>query len=140
MLPLTLSRFTLASHAGSYEDWPLKTNLLDAGQPTTVELPGYVLRYQFEVAAGFLLVTDWDCPYEESTEFILLDRQLRLLQRISQNTPYSSWFIDTMSAIDQGRFLVLFGPEDPWVLTLRSELTRTRRRWMTLSRATESGL
>ncbi len=73
-----ISRFTLEQHDGPYETWPLRSRLFLDGEPTGISLPGYALLHQFETSNGYVLVTDYDCPFEEITNFILVSKQLRL--------------------------------------------------------------
>lgn len=39
-------------------------------------MKGYELLCQFETAAGYLLVTDYDCPFEEAVNFVLVSNDL----------------------------------------------------------------
>ncbi len=76
MKPIT--RFGMEKHDGPYETWPLRSRVSLDGKPTDISLPGYTLLHQFETANGYILVTDYDCPYEEITSFALISKQLRL--------------------------------------------------------------
>lgn len=78
-----VDNFSLMQHAGAYEDRPLKTPLLYDGEATGVSLPGYDIRGQYRCNAGYLIITDWDCPFEEMNEFILLDQTFRKLSHRS---------------------------------------------------------
>src|SRR5262245_28944487 len=73
-----IDRFTLAKHDGPYATWPLRSRLSLDGRPTDISLPGYTLLHQFETSSGYILVTDYDCPHEEITNFALISKQLRL--------------------------------------------------------------
>lgn len=106
--------FRLAAHAGPYEQWPLRTALLRAdGALTGVDVPGYVLRAQFRVGADWLLVTDWDCPYEEATEVLLLDASMRIVARRTFGAMYASWLLDGLDVLGEDAFRLRFvgGPE-----------------------------
>jgi hypothetical protein len=87
----SISRFSLESHGGPYETWPLKSRLLLDGKLTGTSLAGYSLLHQFEIADGYFLVHDCDCPFEEMTHFTLLDRELRVLSSRGMGAPYASW-------------------------------------------------
>lgn len=78
-----ITRFTLETHAGPYERWPLRSRLLCDGQPTDLRLLGYSLSWQFELENRILLITDYDCPFEEAYEIYLLSNELRVLSRAS---------------------------------------------------------
>ena len=112
MQPVDTFRF--ASHPGPYAQWPLRTALLHAdGTATGVALPGYVLLHQFRVGTGWLLVTDWDCPYEEVTEVLLLDAAMRLVARRRFGAPYASWLLDGVDVLagDALRLRFVDGPD-----------------------------
>lgn len=57
------------------------SQLLSDGQVTPIHVPGIAILDQFEISAGYLLVTDQDCPFEETFHFILLDRDLHVRAR-----------------------------------------------------------
>jgi hypothetical protein len=82
-----ISRFSLEEHPGDYDTWPVRTRLLADGTPTSLKLSGYDLRWQFELDGGFLLITDYDCPYEEAYEIYLLSAQLRMRSHHSDPSP-----------------------------------------------------
>ena len=83
--------FRLAAHDGPYEGWPLRTPLLRAsGERTGLSVPGYVLRHQLRVGEEWLLVTDWDCPFEEATEVLLIDARPRIIARRRFGAHYAS--------------------------------------------------
>jgi hypothetical protein len=83
-----INRFSLERHHGAYEEWPLRTRLYFDGKPTKVRVPGYSILHQFQIPLGYLLVTDCDCPFEETTSFILVSPTLRLLSFRMLFVPY----------------------------------------------------
>jgi hypothetical protein len=115
----SISRFSLESHSGPYETWPLKSRLLLDGKLTGTSLAGYSLLHQFEIADGCFLVHDWDCPFEEMTHFRLLDRELRVLSSRGMGAPYASWLLTDFQAIDDGHFEATFGDGDRWDVSVR---------------------
>jgi len=104
-----IERFSLERHAGPYESWPRRTRLLDAGAPTGLALPAYVLLHQFQVPCGFLLVLDDNCPHEEITTFCLLTADLRVLSRRWLGAPYATFYLDAIEWVDERRFVADFG-------------------------------
>ena len=115
-----VSLFSLERHEGPYEKWPLRTRLLVNGEPSRTRLPGYTLLRQFATDYGFLLVTDYDCPFEETTNFILLDSESMGITSYRQFfVPYSSFSLDTFEWIDRESAQVTFYKDDRWLLTLR---------------------
>src|SRR5437867_9201341 len=106
MTPLT--EFSLEKHSGPYESWPLKSRLLRNGQPTRLSLSGYQLLHQFRVEPGFLFITDYDCPYEESTHVTLCDSNLRRLSSRFLGWPYTSFLLHRVEWLDPQRLVAIF--------------------------------
>jgi hypothetical protein len=74
------NRFQLQKHRGPYELWPLRSRLLDEGEKTKTKLPGYDLLIALELEDGrFLMIMDYDCPFEELATAVLLDSNLKIL-------------------------------------------------------------
>jgi hypothetical protein len=100
---VAINSYALATHDGPYADWPLTTRLLCDGSPTGAGVPGYVIEGQYRWREFVLLLTTWDCPFEESCELLLLDAEHRVVARTSLGAPYASvrlhahWPIDAMS-------------------------------------------
>jgi hypothetical protein len=114
-----ITEFSLETHAGPYETWPVKSRLLRNGQPTRASLPGYVLLHQFRVAEGFLFITDYDCPFEEMTELTLCDHNLRRLSHRSFGAPYCSYLLQGVQVVDSRRLIVTIYKDHPSLVTLR---------------------
>jgi hypothetical protein len=113
--------FRLAVHCGDYATWPLSTALLHAdGRPTGVDVPGYILRHQYRLDIGWLLVTDWDCPYEERTDVLLLDERLRITARRAFGAPYASWLLDRAEVVDARRLRLVFVGDETVLVTVRA--------------------
>ncbi len=114
----SISKFSLQSHSGPYEDWPLKSRLLLDGKPTRACLPGYSILHQFQIADGYFLVHDWDCPFEEKTHFTLLSHELRVLSSRALGAPYRSWLLTGFRAIGETQFEATF-EGDAWAVHIR---------------------
>lgn len=116
------NRFTLEKHDGPYETWPLRSRLLLDGEPTNLSLPGYTLLFQFEAAEAYILITDYDCPYEEITNFALVSkRPLRLLSCRWLGWMYETFILERIEWIDQRTFIAVIGGSDHcWRLSIRS--------------------
>ena len=87
MTPVSL--FSLEKHAGPYEKWPLESRLYAGGRDTGTRLPGYVIEAQYGCGDHYLVITSYDCPYEEVNEFLLLDRSFAIVARSGLGT---GWF------------------------------------------------
>jgi hypothetical protein len=117
-MPLEITRFALETHSGPYEKWPLKSRLIVDGVTTERRVPGYTLLHQFEMADGYLLVTDYDCPFEEATDFILLDRELKARSHRSIGAAYCSFLLERIEWLDEHSLLAMFYRHDHWKITI----------------------
>jgi hypothetical protein len=84
-----IERFTLLAHRGEADTEPLGSFLIADGELTSVRIPGIEILEQFEIIAGYLLVTDHDCPFEETFHFILLDHHLHIISQRSLGARFS---------------------------------------------------
>ncbi|OAI28513.1 hypothetical protein [Methylomonas koyamae] len=117
--------FSLASHAGDYRYWPLQTRLLQNGVPTACYVPGYRLLHQFQTGTGdYLLICDWDCPFEEASEFVLLSPELRILARRSLGLPYASFVLDGVEIAGPDRLRLTYYPDRQWLLRVAAPFNR----------------
>lgn len=116
--------FSLERHEGPYEKWPRRTRLFVNGEPSRTTVPGYTLLHQFLTDYGFLLLTDCDCPFEETTNIVLLDQaSLRIISHQQFCAPYASFNLDKFEWIDRRRAKLTFNKDDHWLLTLRPKRT-----------------
>jgi hypothetical protein len=115
----TSTCFSLAPHSGPFESWPLRSLLLLDGVPCATQVPGCALRHQFALADGHLLVTDFDCPFEEATSFVLLNRKSQLVSCRTLAVPYGSYTLERFEWLDDRNARVTFSGNDPWLLTIR---------------------
>ncbi len=90
----SLERFELAKHHGPYERWPKDTELIKDGFPTGRTIPGYLIEAQYEHIHGYLLVTSWDCPFEEMQTFLLLSPELEVMFEETIGVAYVSVCIE----------------------------------------------
>ncbi len=115
-----INRFTLEKHDGPYETWPLRSRLSLDGRPTDISLPGYTLLHQFETSDGYILVTDYDCPFEEITNFALVSKQLRLQSCRWLGWMYETFLLERIEWIDDRSFTAFFCGNLRCRLTVRS--------------------
>ncbi len=106
MKPIT--RFTLETHDGPYDKWPLRSRLFLDGNSTGISLPGYTLLHQFETSHAYILVTDYDCPFEEITNFALISKQLRLQSCRWLGWMYETFLLERIEWIDDRTFTAFF--------------------------------
>lgn len=104
-----ISNFSLAKHQGDYQSWPLSSELLLDGEATGLKLPGYALLHQYKSAAGeYFFVTDWDCPYEELTHFMLVSKDYKVLSSRKFGRNYCPYFLCEFRQMDETNFLARF--------------------------------
>jgi hypothetical protein len=115
-----IDRFSLETHEGPYEKWPLRSRLFLDGQPTDVRLPGYQLLDQFETPDGYILITDYDCPFEEATNFALVSKSLRLQSCRTIGWMYETYILERIEWQDELRFIAFIHGGCPWRFTIRS--------------------
>ena len=59
-----------------------------------------------------MLITDWDCPFEETTEVFLLSAELALIARHSFSVPYESFNLEDLQIIDDTNLQLTFYDND----------------------------
>lgn len=77
---------------------PLKMPLYFNGQHTHTFIAGLVIEGQYRCVlpnktSGYLVITSFDCPFEESTEFSLLDEAFKLIATTSLAQMYDSFLL-----------------------------------------------
>lgn len=118
-MTVPISRFSLETHSGLYESWPVESRLLLDGESTRATVHGHSLLHQFETDDGYFLVTDMDCPFEETTHFTLLSQSLRVLSSRFLGWPYQSWLLSGFRVVDAHNFEATFGENEKWSISIR---------------------
>ncbi|AXF21158.1 hypothetical protein CUJ89_12140 [Burkholderia pyrrocinia] len=116
-----VDRFTLETHDGPYESWPSRTHVLVGGVRSGLAVSGYVLLRQFETPAAYLLVTDYDCPFEEAVTFTLVSKDpLKVRAQRTVGAMYASCHLDVITWADDRHFSATFVDIDGrWDFTIR---------------------
>jgi hypothetical protein len=88
----------LTEHTYGLEPDPLKMPLYFNGQQTHTFVTGLVIEGQYRCVlpnktSGYLIITSFDCPFEESTEFSLLDEAFKLIATTSLAQMYDSFLL-----------------------------------------------
>ena len=115
----TTSRFSLENHSGPDEERPLRSRVIVDGEPGRVLIPGTSLLHQFKTPVGHLLITDFDCPFEEATSFVLLGLSNKLIAYKTLAVPYGSFNLEQVNWRDEMTAEIVFWENDRWLLTLR---------------------
>jgi hypothetical protein len=74
-----ISLFSLEKHDGPYHSWPSVTRLYADGVNTQQKLPGFQIEAQYRCNHGYLIITNYDCPHEETDAFILLSDAYKII-------------------------------------------------------------
>ncbi|WP_322074470.1 hypothetical protein [Burkholderia cepacia] len=116
-----IERFALETHDGPYETWPSRTAVLVNGERSGLTVSGYVLLRQFETPAAYLLVTDYDCLFEEAVTFTLVSKDpLKEIARRTVGAMYASCHLDDLAWADDRHFSATFVDIDGrWDFTIR---------------------
>jgi len=115
---VAIDSYALTAHEGPYADWPLTTPLLCDGRPTDARVPGYVIEGQYRWREFVLLLTSWDCPFEESCDMLLLDAAHRIVAHASLGAPYASLLLHAHWPIDASSLRLHFHQRDCYTLTV----------------------
>ena len=100
-----ISCFSFKPQPGPYESWSLCSELIQDGKRTGKFVPGFVIGAQYAYKDLYLIVTSWDCPYEESQEFILLSKDLTVLCKKHIGQIYSTVILESHEAIAEDQVL-----------------------------------
>lgn len=98
----------LTARTDGVEPNPLKMPLYFNGQLTHAFIAGLVIEGQYRCVlpnktSGYLIITSFDCPFEESTEFSLLDEAFRLIATTSLAQMYDSFLLHSHWPIADNR-------------------------------------
>jgi hypothetical protein len=97
---IRIDRYSLEAHAGPYKSWPTTSLLRVDGRQTGARVPGYVIEAQYESPLGDLLITSFDCLFEESNSFVLLDQAYSVVTQTELLVPYSTFLLHEHWVID----------------------------------------
>lgn len=127
--------FSLRTPANGPDYSALNSSLLYKGQETGVDVQGIVLDHQFSLSDGYVLVTSWDCPFEEGYEVSLLNREMKLVSHKSIGPIYSSYQLDSMEVVGKSAFRLLFTNGEVYNLVVRAKQIFPFGSRLSLSRA-----
>jgi hypothetical protein len=74
-----------------------------------------------------LLVTDYDCPFEECTNFILLDAAFKKRASQSLGVPYGSFLLEKIERLDDAHFIATFYTDERRKLTIEGNRLALKR-------------
>jgi len=94
-----------------------RSRLFYRGQ-AVADLDGRSLEFQFQCGPDYLLLLTEDNPYEETLHVYLLGPDLKLLDRLDLENPYSSGILADVQAVSERRLEFSFFGNDRWRLTV----------------------
>jgi len=114
--------FSFKPQPGPYETWSLCSELIQDGKATGKYIPGFVIGAQYAYKDLYLLVTSWDCPYEESQEFILLSNDLTVLCKKHIGHIYSTVFLQDHEPVAEDQALFHCNDDIDILVTIKAGL------------------
>ncbi len=117
-----ISFFSFQQQTGPYETWSLCSELIMDGEKTGKYIPGFVIGAQYAYKDLYLIVTSWDCPYEESQEFILLSKDLTVLCKKHIGHIYSTITLESHEAVAEDQVLFNCNDDIDILVTIKSGL------------------
>lgn len=103
--------FTLEKHEGDYETWPIKSQLYFKGIKTNIKIHGYDLLRQIDCGDYYLLITDYDCPFEEHTHVTILNKDLKIVADKGFSWIYNSFLMIDFKILHDHLFFLNFGED-----------------------------
>ena len=113
-----IDSFTIETHEGDYENRPLKSALYFNGEKLSVKVSGYVIEKQFELPNYFLLLVNWDCPFEEGCEIVVLSKGFKIVGNYSFTPFYHSYLLTSFSEISPNQYKLVLNDLDCFELII----------------------
>lgn len=107
MKPVQL--FSLESHQGPYDKWPLHTRLFANGVDTDQKVSGYVIEAAYKCETGYLLITSYDCLFEEANTFLLLNDRFKTIASKSLGGMYSTFLLEAHKPLSANSLALDYG-------------------------------
>ncbi len=123
-----ITRFDMRPLFDINDPWGEHSQLIFNGNQTSTVVPGRQLLRQYEMPSGYLLVTDFNCPFEEQTHFLLLDHRFRVLSDRTLGVPTlsvasnRSFLLKDIEWLDDRHFIASshWDTDEKWIFTIRS--------------------
>ena len=117
-----ISSFSFKAQQGPYETWSLCSELIKDGKRTGKYIPGFVIGAQYAYKDLYLIVTSWDCPFEESQEFILLAQDLTVLCKKHIGHIYSTVQLESHETVAEDQVIFHCNDDLDILVTAKSGL------------------
>lgn len=103
-----IDKFSLQEHEGEYENRPLESLLYYCGESLGIKVLGYVIEKQFELDDYFLLLINWDCPFEEGCEIVVLNKLHKIVGSYSFTPFYNSYNLYSITELSKHHYKLTF--------------------------------
>lgn len=143
-----IDRYHLPAQAGTAQETPLTSALWVGGRPTGEHVPGCAIEAQYATPLGDLLVTSYDCPFEESNSFVLLDAAARTVARADLAVPYGSFLLNEHWPLDETTLVLHYherlfytlavAPAGRWLVRRPRLRLRRQHRWQADARMAQA--
>lgn len=100
-----ISLFSFKKPHSPYEAWKLESELLMNAKHTNICIPGFFIEAQYAYKNLYLIVTSWNCCYEDSLEILLLSKELQVISKKHIGQIYSSVLLESHEVIAEDRVL-----------------------------------
>ncbi|GGO72652.1 hypothetical protein [Bowmanella pacifica] len=120
---LAIDLFSLQQHQGHYQAWPKTSLLYYKGQNLGIRIPGYVIEQQFALKDYYLLLVNWDCPFEEGCEVIVISNALKVVGKYSFTPFLNSYALSSISETTTNQFQLVFNQTE--IFSLRINYPKT---------------
>jgi len=117
-----ITNFSFKPQPGPYETWSLCSELIKDDKRTGKYVPGFVIGAQYAYKDLYLIVTSWDCPFEESQEFILLSKDLTVLCKKHIGHIYSTILLEDHEPVAEDEVLFHCNDDIDILVTIKSGL------------------
>jgi len=115
---IPIDNFTLQEHTGKYEDRALKSLLYFDGENLNLKVAGFVIEKQFELPNYFLLLINWNCPFEEGCEIAALNKALKMVGSHSFTPYYNTYLLSSINQLSLNHYELVFNESDCFELNI----------------------
>ncbi|MGI0119848.1 hypothetical protein [Zooshikella sp. RANM57] len=106
----------------AYDDVRKGSALYINDHNTNTVIPGYCIEAQYKTSVGYLLVTSFDCPFEESNVFILLDLNYRVLAKKYLQMWYETFLLKAHWSVSDTKLMLHYQGNLNYSLTIKPKI------------------
>ena len=103
-----VTRFEIKTPAGEDDKKPKKSKIFFDGRDLARKVWPSNIRAQFQIGDKFLVVADFDCPFEEITYCFLFDSNGGYLGKKRFGFPFNWYLLEKVEVLKSGAVLLQF--------------------------------